>query len=190
MPFAFLQSGQLRLAWRTAMLTKKETTVARRDAPRDPFALLRDMTKQFDRLFEEGAWPTARWPAGFFKPVNAEVAFQPAIDVFEKDGRLVTKIDLPGMKKEDVKVEVTDGYLSIVGERKSEVEEKKDTFYRCERQYGSFYRTVPLPEGVKLEDVKAIFTEGVLEVSVPLPAKPKADVRRVEIQTPAPAKAA
>jgi HSP20 family protein len=171
------------------MLTKKETTVARRDAPRDPFALLRDMTKQFDRLFEEGNWPAFRWP-GFFKPFDAEIAFQPPIDVFEKDGRLVTKIDLPGMKKEDVKVEVTDGYLTIAGERKTEVEEKKDAFYRCEREYGTFYRAVPLPEGVKLEDVKATFNEGVLEVSVPLPAKPKADVRRVEIQAPPPAKAA
>ena len=172
------------------MLTKKEITVGRRDALRDPFALLRDMTKQFDRLFEEGNWPTFRWPSGFFKPVNADVAFEPAIDVFEKDGRLVTKIDLPGMTKKDVKVEVTDGYLSIAGERKSEVEEKKDAFYRCERQYGSFYRAVPLPDGIKFEDVKATFTEGVLEVSVPLPATPKADVRRVEIETPAPAKAA
>jgi HSP20 family protein len=172
------------------MFTKKETTVARREAPRDPFALLRDMTKQFDRLFEEGAWPAFRWPAGFFKPVTAEVAFAPAIDVFEKDGWLVTKIDLPGMKKEDVKVEVTDGYLTIAGERKTEVEEKKEAFYRCEREYGTFYRAVPLPEGIKLEDVKATFNEGVLEVCVPMPAKPKAEARRVEIQTPAPVKAA
>jgi HSP20 family protein len=170
------------------MLMKKETTVARKDAPRDPFAMLRDMTKQVERLFEEGNWPTFRWPADFFKPVD--VAFKPAIDVFEKDGRLVTKIDLPGMKKEDVTVEVADGYLAIAGERKSEIEEEKEAFYRCEREYGSFYRAVPLPEGVKLEDVKATFNEGVLEVSVPLPAKAKADVRRVEIQAPAPPKAA
>jgi HSP20 family protein len=95
------------------------------------------------------------------------------------------------MKKDDVTVEVTDGYLAISGERKTEVKEKKEDFYRCERGYGNFYRAVPLPEGVTLEDVKATFTEGVLEVSVPLPAKPKADVRRVEIQEPGkPVKAA
>ena len=86
------------------MLTKKETTVARRDAPRDPFALLRDMTKQFDRLFEGGNWPTFRWPAGFFKPDDAEVGFQPAIDVFERDGRLVTKIDSYGPGNAVIKV--------------------------------------------------------------------------------------
>jgi HSP20 family protein len=89
-----------------------------------------------------------------------------------------------------VKVEITDGYLTIAGERKSDLEEKKDAFYRCEREYGGFYRAVPLPEGVKLEDARAVFSDGVLEVSVPLPAKAKADVRRVEIETPAPAKAA
>jgi len=105
--------------------------------------------------------------------------------VFQKDNRLVTKVDLPGIKKADVKVEVTDGYLAISGERKSESEEKKERFYRCEREYGSFYRAVPLPDGVKVEDIKATFTDGVLEVSVPLPAKPEATVRKVEIQEPA-----
>jgi HSP20 family protein len=172
------------------MLTKKDTTVARRGAARDPFALLREMTSQVERIFEEGNWPTFRWPAAFTAPITNDIAFKPAIDIFENDGRLITKIDLPGMKKEDVKVEVADGYLAISGERKSELEEKKDAFYRCEREYGSFYRAVPLPDGVKLEDVKATFNEGVLEVSVPLPAKVKPEPRRVEIQTSSPAKAA
>jgi hypothetical protein len=95
-----------------------------------------------------------------------------------------------GAEEEDVKVEVTDGYLTISGERKREEEEKKDDFYRCEREYGSFYRAVPLPEGAKLEDVKATFAGGVLEVSVPLPAKAEATVRTVAIEEPAKAKAA
>ena len=85
------------------------------------------------------------------------------------------------MKKEDVTVEVTGGHLAISGERKTEAEEKKGDFYKCERAYGSFHRAVPLPEGVKLEDVKATFADGVLEVSVPLPSKPEAKVRRVDI---------
>jgi HSP20 family protein len=96
------------------------------------------------------------------------------------------------MKREDVKVEVTDGHLAVSGARKSEVEEKKDNFYRCEREYGSFYRAVPLPEGVKLDDVKATFADGVLEVSVPLPTAEAPKVRKVEIEaaTAAPTKAA
>jgi HSP20 family protein len=91
-------------------------------------------------------------------------------------------VDLPGMKKDDVSVEVTDGHLTLSGERKHETEEKKDNVYRSEREYGSFYRVVPLPAGVSVEDVKANFADGVLEVSVPLPAKPAAKMRKVQIE--------
>jgi HSP20 family protein len=102
--------------------------------------------------------------------------------VFERDNKLVTRIDLPGMKKEEVKVEVTDGHLAIFGERKSEKEERKESEYRCERAYGSFYRAVPLPQGAKLDDIQATFENGVLEVTVPLPAKAPPAARRVEIK--------
>ena len=165
------------------MSSRKETSLA--PSRRDPFALLRQITSEFDRVFDEPFRPSFRWPSFRAIAIPETVAWSPEIDVFEKDNRLVTKIDLPGMKKDDVKVEVTDGHLAISGERKSEAEEKKGNFYRCEREYGSFYRAVPLPEGVKLEDVKATFSDGVLEVSVPLPAKPEAKVRKVEIQEPA-----
>jgi HSP20 family protein len=167
-------------------MAKKETALTPADsAVRDPFAMLRQMTSELDRMFDESAWPSLRWPSFRTRAIAAPAAWAPEIDVFEKDNRLVTKIDLPGMKKEDVKVEVTDGHLAISGERKTEAEEKKENFYRCEREYGSFYRAVPLPEGVKLDDVKATFSDGVLEVSVPLPARSEPKVRKVEIQEPA-----
>ena len=136
---------------------------------RDPFTLLRQMTSDFDRMFSDPGLPRSAW--------------MPQIDVFEKHGRLVTKIDLPGMKKEDVKVEVSDGQLVISGERRMDAESAEDQFYRTEREYGSFYRAVPLPEGAKLEDVQATFADGVLEVSVPLP-KAGAKPRTVEIKEP------
>jgi HSP20 family protein len=135
----------------------------------DPFATLRRMSSEFDRLFEEAAFPTAKWSLFRTQPALKETNWLPQIDVFERDNRLVTKVDLPGMKKDDVKVEVNEGYLTISGERKIEVDTKKGEFYRCEREYGSFYRAVPLPDGVKFDDVKASFADGVLEVSVPLP---------------------
>jgi HSP20 family protein len=166
------------------MTTKKETGLTRQAVARDPFALLRQMSTEFDRFFQDAAWPAFRT-----KAIADGAKWFPEIDVFEKNNRLVTKVDLPGLKKEDVKVEVTDGHLAISGERKTEAEEKKDQFYRCEREYGSFYRAVPLPDGVKVEDAKATFADGVLEVSVPLPVKVEPAVRNVEIQE-APAKAA
>lgn len=138
---------------------------------RDPFALLRRMTSEFDRIFDEPIFAGFRLPAMRARLLDEGVEWTPRIEVFEKENRLVTRVDLPGMKKEDVKVEVTDGQLAISGTRTREVEEKKDQFYRSEREYGSFYRAVPLPDGVGLEDVKATYNNGVLEVSVPLPAR-------------------
>lgn len=171
------------------MFSRREASFTPTRTSRDPFELLRQMTSELDRVFDDPFWPRFGGPAATTAASEA-VTWSPGIDVFEKDHRLVTRVDLPGMKKEDVKVEVTDGHLAISGERKSETEEKNDGVYRCERQYGSFYRAVPLPEGVKLEDIKASFADGVREVSAPLPAKPEAKVRRVEIQEAKAAKTA
>jgi HSP20 family protein len=158
------------------MADKQQAGLAR--TPHDPFALLRQMTAELDRVFDD--WPSLRWPA-FARRAATEV-WSPKIEVFEKDNQLVTRVDLPGLKKDDVTVEVAAGQLTLSGERKRETEEKKDNFYRSEREYGSFYRTVPLPEGVKPEEVKASFADGVLEVSVPLPARPQAAVTKVKVE--------
>jgi HSP20 family protein len=156
---------------------KKQTALRPFDAIRDPFALLRRVTSEMDRMFGEAQGPSLRTEGQI-----RTASWFPELDVFERDQRLVTKVDLPGMKKEDVKVEVTDGHLTISGERKTGLEEKKDQYYRSEREYGSFCRTVALPEGVKLEDVKATFADGVLEVSIPLPVRVEEKVRTVEIE--------
>jgi len=165
------------------MAETKEVTLTPARAPRDPFALLRHMTEEFDRAFDEPFWPTFRFPA--MKAMETTTAWAPRVDVFEKDNRFVTRVDLPGVKKEDVTVEVTDGHLALSGTRTREKEEKKDNVYRTEREYGQFYRAVPLPKGVTVEDIKATFADGVLEVSVPLPARPEPAVRKIEIQEPA-----
>lgn len=159
-----------------------QATLAPTRGAREPFGLLRQMTSELDRVFED--WAPFRWPRFRAAALPEAVTWSPRIDVFERNGRLVTRVDLPGMKKEDVTVEVTEGHLVLSGERKRESEEKKADFYRSEREYGSFYRAVPLPEGVKLEDVKATFSDGVLEVSVPLPARAEEKVRKVEIEEP------
>ena len=172
------------------MAEKKETALAQGRAPRDPFALLREMTSDLERAFERPFRTDFRWPSLRRFAFTDGSDWAPEIDVFERDNRLVTKVDLPGLRKEDVRVEATDGHLTISGERKSETEEKKDNVYRCERSYGSFSRAVPLPEGAKLEDVKATFTDGVLEVSVPLPAKATVKRRTVQIEDAKPIKGA
>jgi HSP20 family protein len=161
------------------MSEKKPGTLVPSPAAHDPFSLLRQMTSELDRVFDD-------WPSPLFgEAVTTEsIGWSPNVDVFERDNRLVTRVDLPGMTKEDVSVEVTDGRLSVYGERKRETEGTQDNFYRSEREYGSFYRAVPLPDGVRLEDVKATFSAGVLEVSVPLPSSPRANVKKVQIEEP------
>jgi HSP20 family protein len=164
------------------MTDKKHGPLVQARSALDPFSLLRRMTSELDRVFED--WPSLRRRFGDQVSPTQAIGWSPKIDVFEKDDRLITRVDLPGMKKEDVTVEVADGQLALSGERERESEEKKDNFYRTEREYGSFYRSVPLPEGVKLDEVKATFADGVLEVSVPLPARPEANVRKVQIEEP------
>lgn len=163
------------------MLEKKQALAPTRGAGH-PFSLLRRMTSDLDRAFDD--WPSFHLPSFRAGGLPEGASWAPKIDVFERNNRLVTKVDLPGMKKEDVLVEVTDGHLALSGERKRETKDKKDDVYRSEREYGSFYRAVPLPEGVKLEDVKATFSDGVLEVSIPLPVRPEAKARKVEIEEP------
>ena len=142
----------------------------------EPFSVLRRFASEIDRMFED-PWIAfgPRWEA--LEPR----AWTPSLELFEQDNRFVARFDVPGMKKEDVHVEVSDGYLVVQGERKHEKEEKQETFYRTEREYGSFYRAVPLPEGVGVDDIKAMIGEGVLEVSVPLPVKKAPSVQKVEI---------
>jgi HSP20 family protein len=162
------------------MTIKKEPAVVRKEGAPDPLTMLRRMTTELERMFDEPGWPL-RWP--FLATRSFETGtWSPGIEVFERDKRLVTRVDLPGVKRENVKVEVTDNQLTITGERRNETEEKKEHYYRCEREYGNFYRTVPLPEGVKFEEVKANFADGVLEVSVPLPVKAEPTARTVEIE--------
>lgn len=149
----------------------------------EPFTFLRRFASELDRMFEE-PWTAfgPRWEA------SEPRAWAPRLELFEKDNRLVARFDVPGMKKEDVHVEVREGRLVVYGERKHEKEEKKEGFYRSEREYGNFYRAVPLPDGAGFEDVKASMGNGVLEVSVPLPVKKTAGVQKVEIaDTPPPA---
>lgn len=161
------------------MTARTETWLTRPVAFRDPFALLRQMTPDFERMLNAPFFSSFRSGA----PEDA-IQWAPTIDVFEKDKRLITRVDLPGVTLKDVKVEVSDGNLMISGERKREYEDQKENMYRCEREYGTFFRSVPLPEGVTLDDVTATFTDGVLEVSVPLPAT-KPVSRTVEIKEPA-----
>lgn len=125
----------------------------------NPFTLMRRMSEEMDRTFNE-----------FFGQSRGESSsWYPAVEVAERNGQLQIHAELPGIKPEDVKVEITDDRLILHGERKSEHEHHVGKAYRSERRYGEFYREIALPEGVKGEEAKAQFRDGVLEVMVPMP---------------------
>jgi len=96
--------------------------------------------------------------------------FRPTVDIFEDEKNIEVKADLPGIKPEDIKINIEHGVLTLSGERKLEKEEKKDGYHRVERVYGSFTRAFELPETVENEGIEAKYNEGVL--TVVLPKKP------------------
>jgi len=138
-----------------------------------PFGIMRRFSEEMDRLFGGTLASRATDLVGG--------RWSPQVEMFERDNNLVVRADLPGMTKDDVKLELTDDGISIEGERRDENEEHGDGFYRSERTYGKFYRRIPLPEGVKVDNANATFNNGVLEVTMPAPKHEQRKVRHLEI---------
>ncbi|HSU41958.1 MAG TPA: Hsp20/alpha crystallin family protein [Polyangiaceae bacterium] len=135
-----------------------------------PFSLMSRMMSDMDRFFDDFGLGRSLWSRGGERSgTSTGIDFVPRMDVFERDGKLTVHADLPGMRQEDVKVNVEDGVLTIAGERSHEHEHEKGGVYRCEREYGSFRRSIALPEGVSPDSIQASFDQGVLEVTMPVP---------------------
>ena len=169
--------------------TKKESTELQKHGAgmldtATPFRFMKRFTEDMERLFED--FQGFRFGSLFGReifPFTKEfehVDWVPKIEVSERNGELSVRAELPGLTKNDVKVDLTDEALTLSGERKEEKEEKKEGYYRSERSYGSFYRYIPLPQGAKTDTAKAEFHDGVLEVKMQVP-KSATRSRRVEI---------
>jgi HSP20 family protein len=145
-----------------------------------PFTFMRKFSEEMDHIFEDfggRGWLTpmldkAQLPQGVWSP---------QVEMFERNNELVLRADLPGLTRDDINVELADDSITIEGERKSEHEETGEGYYRSERSYGKFYRRIPMPEGVKAEDAKASFSNGVLEVIMPAAKRGERKTRRLEI---------
>jgi HSP20 family protein len=144
-------------------------TIVRWEPLRELGTLQNEMNRLFNTVFDAPAPGNGgglrRW--------------MPAMDLVEADDRFVLTADLPGLGEDDVKIEFDDGTLTVSGERKAVNEAKKDGYHRVERAYGSFSRSLTLPQGVDPEAVTASFDRGVLEISIPKPEERKP--RRIEI---------
>ncbi len=136
----------------------------------DPFRELEEVSNRLNRLF----WrPQAQAESG--QEMLALADWTPSVDISETDVSYLVKAEIPGVKKEDVKVTIQDGMLTIQGERRQEKEEKGKKFHRVERSYGSFMRSFRVPDDADESSVKAEFKDGVLNVTLvkSKKAKPK-----------------
>jgi HSP20 family protein len=160
---------------------RREERMPQAGSQRDnPFGFLRRFAEQMDRLFEDfgfggGLSPRIQLGASRF----GETTWAPDIDLIEREGSVLIRADLPGMKRDDIQVDIRGDSLCVSGERRHDEERREQGWYRIERGYGSFCRTIPLPEGADVEKAQASFRDGVLEVTVPVP--PGRGARRIEI---------
>jgi HSP20 family protein len=167
------------------------TTSAPMKSIGSPFAFMRRFAEDMDHLFEEFGLESG-WHIPSFVTRSRELfrrgsglvpaEWSPKIDVLQREGQLVIRADLPGLGKEDVKVEVGDGVITIQGERKQEKKEERKGYCYSECSYGSFYRAIPLPEGAEAAKATAEFRKGVLEVIVPTITPPVAKAKRLEVR--------
>ena len=157
--------------------------VQRRREERDtsPFTLMRRLSEDMERIVED-TWGARRFPRLFRALELPEPRWTPDIEAFERKGEFVVRADLPGMTKDNVKIEISDGELVIHGERTEEKEQKEKGYYASERSYGAFYRALPLPDGVKTDEAKATFKDGVLEIAMPAGKLPEKHGRQLEIK--------
>jgi HSP20 family protein len=148
-----------------------------------PFWLMRRFAEDMDHMLEDFGFVGARTVAD--RPRRSGVLerefWSPEVETFRRGDRLVVRADLPGVSKNDVKVELDDNALSISGERSMEHQDDREGYYVSERSYGRFYRAVPLPEGVSGDQCEATFKDGVLEVTLRVPTEEQ-KAKQIEIK--------
>ena len=161
--------------------SRQPTGLARREPfglwSASPFSsIFQRWNDEMDRFFDDLAGGR-----GAMSRTHEQTGWMPQIEMFQRGNDLIVRADLPGMKKDDVHVDVADDVLTIQGERRNEQEEERDGWYRNERTYGSFHRSIPLPEGTIADSAKASFKDGVLEVTLQAPSREVSRGRRVNI---------
>lgn len=160
-------------------MTRKESKEIKRVEPSliSPFD---EIERLFDEFWKRGPFSLFR---SFVPSVKTDIEMvSPAVDIYEEGDDLVVKAELPGIKKEDIEVKLTDDYITISGEKKKEEKVEEKDYYRYERSYGSFSRTFRLPVEVQTDKAKAKFENGVLEIRIPKTEEAKTKERKLQIE--------
>ena len=164
------------------MAEKAKEKEAKAVAPWRPFAGLTRWDREMDRMMEDffgrrmRPWWPERWLRG-----EAEEITAPAVDVYEEKDDIVVKAELPGIEKNDIEVNLSDSLLTLKGEKKKEEKIEEENYYRSERSYGAFVRSVQLPAEVHADKVKAAFKNGILEVRLPKTEEAKRKEIKVKV---------
>jgi len=140
----------------------------------DPFREINRMQRDMDNLFQNLT----------VAPRQGETQLQqwrPTMDIKSTDKELLLNVELPGVKKEDINIELANNILTISGKKEEEKKEENERYHRLERFYGNFTRSVVVPEGVSENDIQAKYDNGVLKVCVPKPAGQKAELKKINI---------
>ena len=162
-------------------MPKKESKEIAKTEPARALSPFEEMERRFEDLFRrpfsllEPSW----WPRLRMQEME-EVA--PKVDIFEEGDNFVVKAEIPGMKKEEIEVNLTDDMVTISGEKKKEEKVEKKDYYRLERSFGSFSRSFRLPKDVQADKAKATFKDGVLELKVPKTEEAKKKEKKVPIE--------
>jgi HSP20 family protein len=158
---------------------EKETKAV---APRRSFMDLGRWERDMERMMEDffGRRTRPWWPERWFRTEEME-ATAPAVDLYEEKDDIVVKAELPGIDKDNIEVSLTDHTITIKGEKKKEEEVKEENYYRSERSYGPFVRTLELPRDVHTDKVKASFKNGILEARLPKTEEAKAKEVKVKV---------
>jgi len=123
----------------------------------------------FDEFFN---FNSPQWGGSLFPLINGELGFRrnglfPALDVTEEENQITVKVDVPGLKREDISLSAEGSVLTVLGERKSQEEEKDKQYHRCERSYGRFERSVDIGSIIDQSKVRAKYRDGVLNITIP-----------------------
>ncbi len=162
-------------------MAKKETKEVVKVEPARALSPFEEMEKRFEDFFKR-PFPLMgpSWFPRLRMPEMEEIS--PTVDIFEEGDNVVVKAEIPGMKKEDIDVNITDDTITISGEKKKEEKVEKKDYYRVERSYGSFSRSFRLPKEVQTDKAMATFKDGVLEITVPKTEEAKKKEKKVPIE--------
>lgn len=144
------------------------------------------LQRAIDRIFDDAFFGSPAFPLGLGRDLAIlapSTWLQPTMDIASTEKEYIVTLELPGVDEKEIQLEIVEDALSIHGEKKQEKEEKEKNYYRVERSYGSFQRTLTLPDDVDRDAISATFKQGVMKVTIPRKEAPKPTVKKIEVKT-------